>query len=598
METEVTDLTRMTVDGSGSILATPADFELFVDPTSYVTKVGDDFSVDTSAINYEGKPVANQNLTVRLIRYIWDRAKGEYRGVEVKSTAEVRTDANGKAHVVFHTSDQWPCDTFWVIAESKDKLGNLAHGSSSIWVASEKERYVAWNDEEASKQPLELKLDKKVYQPGETAKIMVSAPLRGTEGVDAIVSVEGTRIYDYKLKPLNATAQLIEIPIKREYIPNAFINVCFVGKKHQFYNTTKMIRVAPQMNFLNIAVSTDKQKYKPAETIKYTIKATHLDGSPAPNTELSLGVVDESIYAIMPDSTENIQKFFYSQRSNWVLTSSSFPEEYSGGPDKTEPRVRKDFKDTAQWLPNLITNKDGVATAAFKLPDNLTTWRATVRGVDTQTDVGSAIQKVIVSQDLIVRLGMPRFFTEDDQSTVTAVVHNYTDKAQSVKLTFAPSLQLQTKESLEQTLNVAADKSARFDWPITAVRSGVAKVRIKAVGQTAGDALEKEVPIRPLGIPAFSVKTGLVTDDNARIEIPIGESADTEPGTAKIDVSLASSSIGPVLGNFNALIDYPYGCTEQTLSRMVPSIVAYKLHKQLGLPLSANDRSEFDTVYG
>jgi len=474
----------------------------------------------------------------------------------------------------------------------------MAWANTSIWVANERYPYVAPTADDAQKQALEINLDKKVYKAGDTAKIMVTAPLQGKEGVEAIVSVEGTHIYSYKLTPLNATAQLIEVPIKKEYVPNAFISVTFVGKKHQFYTTEKMIRVSPQDNFLNITVTSDKQKYKPGEKATYTIKAQKLDGTPAPNTEVSLGVVDESIYAIRPDSTENIQKFFYSRRSNWVVTSSSFPEEYSGGPDKTEPRVRKDFRDTAQWLPDLKTNKDGIAIATIKLPDNLTTWRATVRGVDMLTDVGAAVQKITVSQDLIVRLGMPRFFTQDDQGLVSAIVHNYTDRPQSVKVTFTPSPEFSTKIALVQTLNVAPDKASRFDWPITVTQPGTGTVRIKAVGQTASDAVEQKIPIRPLGIPAFSIKGGVITEDNGSVQLPIGLPKDAEPGTQKFQVSLASSSIGPVLGNFDTLIDYPYGCTEQTMSRMVPSIVAFKLHKALGLPITNKMSEKFDDVYG
>ena len=321
-----------------------------------------------------------------------------------------------------------------------------------------------------------------MYQPGETAKIMVSGPIRGNENLDAIVSIEGSELYSYKVVKLHATAQLIEVPIKKEYVPNIYVSVAFVGKKHQFYTAEQDIFVSPEANFLNLAVESDKQKYRPGDQVKYTIKATHLDGKPAPNTEVSLGVVDESIYSIMPDSSENIQKFFYTKRSNSVVTSSSFPEEYSGGTDKTEPHVRKDFKDTAAWLPALCTDKNGIATATIKVPDNLTTWRATVRGIDMETSVGAGMQKMIVTQDLICRLGVPRFFTQGDVSTVSAVVHNYTSSNQAVKLTFSTSPQFSTDKPVVQTLNVAPEQSARMDW-VTAMTPGSGTVKVKAIGR-------------------------------------------------------------------------------------------------------------------
>ena len=103
------------------------------------------------------------------------------------------------------------------------------------------------------------------------------------------------------------------------------------------------MKVSPQEHFLKVAIATDKTKYKPGETVHYQLKATFPDGKPAPNTELSLGVVDESIYSIRPETAQDIEKFFYKRRENWVTTICSFPEQFSGGPDKTEPAVRKDF---------------------------------------------------------------------------------------------------------------------------------------------------------------------------------------------------------------------------------------------------------------
>ena len=56
-----------------------------------------------------------------------------------------------------------------------------------------------------------------------------------------------------------------------------------------------------------------------------------------------------------------------------------------------EPTIRKDFKDTAFWQPDVVTGADGKATVEVKLPDNLTTWRATARAVTADTRVGSAV---------------------------------------------------------------------------------------------------------------------------------------------------------------------------------------------------------------
>ncbi len=593
VEAEVTDISRLSVVNSGCISVTPGDFALFVEPKDYVIKVGDSVPVSIRAVDYDGKPVANTKLTVNMSRWPWDAVTYTLKPQQVVATTDVITDKDGKANTLFVVKDQWPTDTFYISAEGADAGKHNIMNWSSVWVSNESEPYYS----RADGHTLQVKMDKPVYKPGETAKIMISAPTTGKDGMEALVSVEGPCIYKYWTVPMNASAKLVEVPIIKGYEPNVFFNVVLVTKKRQIYQDTKMIKVTPENHFVAMKIETEKERYKPGETVHYKVTATNKDGTPAANMELSLGVVDESIYAIRADATPNIQKFFYTQRPHWVTTVTSFPEEYSGGPDKMEPKLRKDFRDTAIWLPAIKTDKDGVATATLKLPDNLTTWRATVRGIDVNCNVGSAVQKITVTQDIIVRLALPRFYSQGDEGLITAVVHNYSEQPQNVKLDLSISPQFKTNIPLAQTLTIAKDKAARFNWPVTVANAGEATVKIKAVGQTAGDALERKLPVRPLGVPAFSVVSGVLTDESGSVDIPVTLPPDAEPGTAKYKLSLAGSSLGPVIGNFNSLIDYPYGCTEQTMSRFVPSIVAMTLHKKLGRPLSGDDVKKFGEVY-
>jgi len=596
IEAEVTDISRMSVIGSASTSVTAGDFALFVESRQYVLKAGEAAQVEVTALDYDGQPVANQDVGVSLSRYVYDRNTYEYKGEETADKTTVRTDAQGKAMCRLKASGSLPSDTYYITVESSDKSANLIHDETSLWVASTNYPY-ALGAEAASREPLTVKLDKPVYRAGETARLMITAPVTGKEGAQAIVAIEGTTIHQYKVVDLKATAELVELPLTADYAPNVFATVTFVSSKHQFYSQEKIVKVSPEEHFLKLAVETDKPKYKPGESVTYKIKALNAAGKPVPGVELSLGVVDESIYAIRPETAANINRFFYNQRSNWVVTGCSFPEQYSGGPDKIEPRVRKDFRDTAAWLPALLTDRNGLAVATVKLPDNLTTWRATVRGITTGCDVGFVTNKVISTQDMILRLALPRFFSEGDEGVISAIVHNYTDKPQQVQVDLTASNQFQFSEPLSLKVAVEADKATRHDWAVRVVGAGEAKIFARAVGQTAGDALERTLPVRPLGLPAFSVKSGLIADDPGSATLPVGLPGDASPGTEKFTLNLASSTIGPVLGNFQTLIEYPYGCTEQTMSRLMPSVVAVQLHQKLGVALGADQIDKFAKVY-
>lgn len=595
VEAEVTDISRLSVVGSGSMNESAGDFLLSVTPTNYVVASGQPMAVDIKAVDYAGKPVAT-SVSVRLMRYPWDRFKSEYKADVMMETKTVSTNAQGMAHLDLETKSQWASDSYYVIAQATDNGGHKVQDSGSIWVASS-ERPFMLSHKEAQKEPLKLKLDKRVYLPGDKAKLIITGPFTGTDGAEAIVSIEGTRLHSFSTIPLKSAAQLVEIPVKAEYTPNFYVTVSLVAKNKQFYNQEQVVMVSPDSHFLNLQVASDKEKYKPGESVKYTVKALDQKGAPVKGVELSLGVVDESIYSIRAETAADIKKFFYQRLPNWVTTVCSFPEQYSGGPDKLEPKVRKDFKDTAAWIPELVTNEKGEATAVVKLPDNLTTWRATVRGIDLGTNVGATIQKVMSTQDLIARLALPRFYSAGDEGQVTAIVHNYTNKSQKVSLDLAIAGGLTTATALKQEVTIEPEKAARFDWPVKAEKPGQTKIKLIARGQTAADALEKEVMVNALGIPVTVVKSGLMSASPEAAAITVPEVSDAAPGTLKRSLNLASSTIGAVLDQFSALIDYPYGCTEQTMSRLMPSVVAMELNKKLDAPLTPVAVKRFDKAY-
>lgn len=581
IQAEVTDLSRMSVIGSSSLPVKAGRFVLFAQPTRSVLKAGESASATITAVDHDGKAVANQKITAKLSRWVYDRNADSYRNVDAGQSITANTSTNGQAVVNFALPQSLPSDDYYLTVQGTDTDGHVISDQTSLWVANVNEPYMQ-SQEDADSQPLSVKMDKPVYQPGDTANVMITAPLTGKEGAQAIVAIEGRRLFNYQIVPMDATAKLVQIPIGKDYAPNAFVSVTLVGQKHVFLHQSEILKVSPAQQFLNVSVTADKARYKPGDTAKYQVVAKHADGTPAANTEVSLGIVDESIYAIRPETAQDIAKFFYHRQENAVMTVSSFPEEYSGGPDKVEPRVRKDFRDMAAWYPTLLTNAQGIASATVKLPDNLTTWRATVRAVDLQTQVGQAISKVISTQDILVRLAMPRFFTMGDHGLVTAIVHNYSETAQPIQLTMALPNQFKTSLALDQKFQLDPEKAQRVSWPVDVANAGQGNILVKAVGNTEGDALEMPIRVNPLGVAMTDRQTGVLTDDKPTATLAIKHA--TISGPLQYDLSMASSLIGPALGNFESLIDYPYGCTEQTMSRLVPAAIAMQLHDKLAIP--------------
>jgi hypothetical protein len=259
------------------------------------------------------------------------------------------------------------------------------------------------------------------------------------------------------------------------------------------------------------------------------------------------------------------------------------------------PSKRKTFKELAAWVPTLVTDANGIAKADVKLPDDLTTWKATAYGV-VDTSVGSTEYMVTSSLPLIARLALPRFFREGDTGYITSILNNTSNATQSVKLTLKVPDEFGITEPLTKTVAVGPNSSTRYSWPVRVMHAGDAKISLTAQGTDYGDALERHLPVHPFGYTAFFMRSGVLTDVTAQKQFPIVLPDNAQLGTGKFHLSLSSSSIGPVLGNFEKLINYPYGCTEQTMSRLEPSIVALNL-KKYGAPLATDGVEKFHAVY-
>src|SRR5690606_21473074 len=99
------------------------------------------------------------------------------------------------------------------------------------------------------------------------------------------------------------------------------------------------------------------------------------------------------------------------------------------------PDVRSDFRDAIFWSPYQRTDENGYATVYVEYSDNLTTWRVTSRVITGDTRVGQNTKTVITRKYLLVRMKTPRFLQQDDEITISTMIHNYlsTDKETKIK---------------------------------------------------------------------------------------------------------------------------------------------------------------------
>jgi len=252
-------------------------------------------------------------------------------------------------------------------------------------------------------------------------------------------------------------------------------------------------------------------------------------------------------------------------------------------------QVRSDFRSTILWLPDVKTDANGAATVKVKYPDSLTTWQATARVATTTNQFGIGNASTRTKQPLIVRLEAPRFFVVGDQVTISGVINNNTDQPMRV----APKLDAEglTVSGLivagkpvtgqAGPVEVKANSETRVDWLVNVTHASDAKLKVEARGEKYADAMEKSFTIYEHGIEKFVSRSGKMRGDSVavKLDIPKERRADSTKVTVQISPSMATT----MLDALPYLIDYPYGCTEQTMSRFLPAVITMKTLRDLGL---------------
>jgi uncharacterized protein YfaS (alpha-2-macroglobulin family) len=243
-------------------------------------------------------------------------------------------------------------------------------------------------------------------------------------------------------------------------------------------------------------------------------------------------------------------------------------------------QVRTDFRSAIFWEPDVRTDANGRAEVSFTYPDSLTSWKAVARAVTTGNQFGIDDATTRTKQPLIVRLQAPRFFLVGDTVTVSAVINNNTAET----LTVTPQIDaagMELENAARSPVSVRAGGEARVDWTVHPRKPGEIKLKVTGRGGRFSDAMEKSFTVYEHGIDKFLAVSGKSREDKtvATLDIP----AERKAGSTKFTVQVTPSLAVTMLDALPYLIEYPYGCTEQTMSRFLPAAITAKTLKDLGL---------------
>ena len=265
--------------------------------------------------------------------------------------------------------------------------------------------------------------------------------------------------------------------------------------------------------------------------------------------------------------------------------------EESGEPPapNVEATVRKNFADTAYWGAALNIGANGMAKVELPMPENLTTWKFKVWTLGQGTRVGQGEAEAVTTKNLLVRLQAPRFFTQKDEVVISANVHNYLKTAKRVQV----SLEMEGGvleaiaggRGLQESVEIESSGEKRVDWRVKVIAPGQALVRVKALTDEESDAMQMTFPAYIHGMEKVESFSGAIRPDKESASLAFTVPAERRAEDSRVEIRYSPTLAGAMVDAIPYLVDYPYGCTEQTLSRFLPAVITQKVLLRMNLDL-------------
>lgn len=544
---------------------------------------------DYVVVSPDGKPVDAPELTATLYRDAWQTVLRKnpdgaftYESVRDPKTVETRTvSAKGGKGATSFTPPTFGSYRL-VLADPEGgascQLEFYAGGFG----------YSPWAVENPAR--IELKPDKAEYASGETARFQVRAPFAGK----LFVTVEGSGVHDVQIMNLPGNTGEITVPVRPEYMPGVYVTATLVKK------AADVTPESPSRAFGAAPMPVDKASGRlplavtAPESMRPGGKLTAEVSAP-PGSVVTVAAVDEGILQLIAQKTPDPFAFFYAKRRLQVETFDTFslllPEvppvmgkALAGGGDSLEDlsnfvRTQSPGRRTvAYWSGPVSVGPSGKAQVSFDIPEFQGQVRLMAAGVSGRR-FAAAEARTFVKSPLVLLPSFPRFLAFGDVADIPVTVRNDTGKDGSFAVSLTATGPARVAEPA-QHVAVAKGAAATVAFPVTAGDAeGVAEFAVAVSGNGERSADTASLPVRSPLPARTTIRSGAL--EAASLTVPELASKEFVPGTARLDVTVGRFPLIRFTGNLKALLSYPYGCLEQTVSRAFPLLYFADLARAL-----------------
>lgn len=617
----VQDATRQAVSAGDITTIQPGEFYLAIAvPEGDYTpkqKVGPKIL----AVKPNGERVAGQRVRVEFYRQPWD----------YHWSANTKSELVGHCDVV-SAKDPVSCSVqpkvggaYFALARATDRLGNPIYASSSFYVSG-------WSYGAASEE-VKVTLDKEQYRVGSTARVTVATPI---PDADVLLTLEQASVLWSKTQRAKGRFAQFEVPVTENFGANVEV-VAYVARpskltKANLAEASRPWNVGPELlrdrislqvdqswRHLQVKVTPEQTTTLPGSSVKVRLEV--YDGLGRPHAaELAVAAVDEGVLSLTAHQSQDPFNAFTAFRPSvvgyvdsrtdmgWLYQPAIEPNEFwgigqgfgaghgrlGGSHSSRAPMVRMgkamigaaadprgDFRTTPYWNPSVVTDAQGKAEVNVSLSQLLTRFRISAAAVAKDDFFGGGQSAIETQKPLMARPALPRFLRVGDRFTAGVVVSSVGFTSPSVRVQVkATGVELDGPAQKTQPIAAGESKEVRFEFRATAPGEASFDFQIDA-----GDAKDRVIVNLPVELSVTPQAVALYGKTDAAQAEVIGSLSGASAVFGGLSISTASTALVGLGDGMRQLIDYPYGCTEQLSSRLLPLLPLRQLAKDFGVEL-------------
>jgi hypothetical protein len=425
---------------------------------------------------------------------------------------------------------------------------------------------------------IDMELDKESYQTGENAKILFKTPFSGR----MLVTVETDHVVSYQYLEVNKRTASMDLKLAAEHVPNIYVTATLI-KPHEISDIPltvahgfQSIKVEDKNRVIDVKINAQKSARSKTHQ-KVRVNA-------APGSYVTLAAVDNGVLQVSNFKTPDPYNYYYQKQALGVHAFDMYPllfpelrNRMSTGGDgelsmdkRVNPMPAKRFKIMSYWSGIKKANSSGVAEFEFDVPQFNGEIRLMAVAYKDER-FGSAENTMRVADPLVLSTALPRFLSPGDTVQVPVTISNTTAKQATGQATITATGPVQVVGASTQNISIQPNSEARAVFNVVAAPSiniSNITVNVSALGEKFTEATE--ISVRPPStLQKASGNGSIVGGSTQRIVIP---QQDYVPGSSRYSIVVSSSPVAEIADHLRYLVQYPYGCTEQTISAAFPQL--------------------------